>query len=63
MHDNGFAPLAHPSDPSYQSWCFQARTYSMLNVEGKSASSGMPNQSGMVSLSKMRQRGWRQCVF
>jgi len=35
----------------------QARTYSMLNVEGRSASLGIPNHSGMVSLSKWRLRG------
>jgi hypothetical protein len=29
----------------------------MLNVEGRSLSSGMPNQSGIVSLSKIRNRG------
>ena len=41
----------------------QARTYSTLNVEGKSLSSGMPNHSGIVSLSKIRNSGWCQCVF
>ena len=39
------------------SWCFQTRTYSILKVEGRSASFGMPNHSGMVSLSKIRKSG------
>jgi hypothetical protein len=29
----------------------------MLNVEGKSSSFGIPNQSGMVSLSNVRKSG------
>ena len=33
---------------------FHARTYSMLNVDGKSLSLGIPNHSGMVSLSNVR---------
>ena len=33
---------------------FHALTYSTLNVDGRSASSGMPNHSGIVSLSKIR---------
>ena len=33
---------------------FHALTYSMLNVEGKSSSLGIPNQSVIVSLSKIR---------
>lgn len=39
------------------SFATQARTYSTLNVDGKSASLGMPNHSGIVSLSKIRKRG------
>ena len=42
---------------------FHARTYSTLNVEGKSLSSGIPNHSGIVSLSKIRKSGWCQWVF
>ena len=42
---------------------FHALTYSTLNVDGRSASSGIPNQSGIVSLSKIRLSGWCQCVF
>ena len=37
--------------------CFHARTYSMLNVEGKSSSFGIPIHSGIVSLSKIRKSG------
>ena len=40
--------------PAAQLFFFHARTYSTLNVEGKSLSSGIPNHLGIVSLSKIR---------
>jgi len=35
----------------------QERTYSMLNVDGRFSTSGRPNQSGIVSLSKFMCSG------
>jgi hypothetical protein len=42
---------------NYGAVFFHARTYSTLNVEGKSLSLGIPNQSGIVSLSKINASG------
>ncbi len=44
----------HLSSGEGQAADFHALAYSTLNVDGKSSSLGIPNQSGIVSLSKVR---------
>ena len=62
-HDECHADPFHKWFLEVHCFCFQARTYSTLKVDGRSLSSGIPNHCGMVSESKIRNSGWCQCVF